>query len=55
MSDTEVNKIDDSYPPEYFDDDREKEACPHCGKEYEEFSDLGCEHCDRRHPGFLGN
>ena len=24
--------------------------CSHCGKDYEDFSDLGCEHCDRRHP-----
>jgi hypothetical protein len=33
-------------PPE------EPECCPYCGKEYEDFSDLGCEHCDRRHPDF---
>lgn len=24
--------------------------CPHCGKEYEDFSDMGCGHCDRRSP-----
>ena len=28
------------------------EYCSHCGKAFEEFSDLGCEYCDRRHPGF---
>lgn len=26
--------------------------CPHCGKEYEDFSDLGCEYCDVRHPAY---
>jgi len=25
-------------------------SCPYCGKEYEDFSDLGCGHCDRRSP-----
>ena len=33
-------------------DDYEPECCPHCGKEFEDFSDLGCEHCDQRHPGY---
>lgn len=28
-----------------------RETCPHCGKEFEGFSDLGCEHCDRRVAG----
>lgn len=22
--------------------------CPHCGKDYEDFSDYGCVNCDRR-------
>lgn len=37
-----------------YDDipDYEPEYCSHCGKELEEFSDLGCEYCDSRHPGF---
>lgn len=26
------------------------EYCPHCGKALEDFSDLGCGHCDRRSP-----
>lgn len=30
--------------PEPDDDD----YCPFCGKEYEDWSDLGCSHCDRR-------
>ena len=30
-----------------FDD--EIERCPHCGKDLEDFSDLGCEYCDRRY------
>jgi len=36
-----VNPFDDG-------DDRTRDACRHCGKEFEEFGDLGCEHCDRR-------
>lgn len=35
-------------PVEYYQPD----TCPYCGKELEDFSDLGCEHCDRRHPYF---
>jgi hypothetical protein len=33
-----------------WDDPEEDENrfCPHCGKEYEDFSDYGCEYCDRR-------
>jgi len=33
-------------------EERELETCHFCGKELEDFSDLGCERCDRRHPGF---
>ena len=29
-----------------------EDACHHCGKPLDEFGDLGCEYCDRRHPGF---
>lgn len=28
------------------------ERCRHCGKDLQDFSDLGCEWCDRRHPDF---
>lgn len=28
--------------------------CSHCGKDIEDFSVMGCEYCDRRHPGFIG-
>lgn len=28
----------------------ESDFCPHCGKEYEDFSDMGCGYCDRRSP-----
>lgn len=28
------------------------EYCHHCGKDIEDFSDLGCEYCDARHPYF---
>ena len=31
---------------------RAEDFCSHCGKEMSDFSDLGCEHCDRRHPDF---
>ena len=24
------------------------DCCPYCGKPFEEFGDLGCEHCDAR-------
>lgn len=31
----------------------EAERCCHfCGKEFTDFSDLGCEYCDTRCPGF---
>lgn len=30
------------------------EYCSHCGKDIYDFSDLGCEYCDQRHPGFIG-
>ena len=40
---------------EYLDGgDHERECCPRCGKEYEELSDMGCELCDARNPGFIG-
>jgi hypothetical protein len=28
------------------------EYCSHCGKDIYDFSDLGCEYCDRRHPNY---
>lgn len=40
-------------PDEQADWDREDDepdVCPFCGKEYEEFSDMGCGHCDQRSP-----
>lgn len=27
-------------------------CCQYCGKPFEDFSDLGCERCDRRHPDY---
>lgn len=33
-----------------FDGSDCENYCPHCGKEYTEFSDLGCGYCDRRSP-----
>lgn len=39
----------DDYPPDHDSDIR---YCPMCGKEYEDFSDLGCEYCDVRYPGY---
>lgn len=35
-----------------IDDGDIEQCCPHCGKDIYDFSDLGCEHCDARHPGF---
>lgn len=40
------------FDDDYYDDDREPECCPICGKEYEDWSDLGCPACDQRHPNF---
>ena len=39
---------------QYYEDEEspEPECCPNCGKEYEDFSDMGCEKCDHRHPDF---
>jgi hypothetical protein len=33
-----------------YDDGRE--YCHHCGKDIYDWSDLGCEYCDRRHPHY---
>lgn len=33
-------------------DEQDDGCCHHCGKHYEDFSDLGCGYCDQRHPGF---
>lgn len=32
------------------DEEDQRECCSFCGKPYEDFSDLGCGHCDRRSP-----
>ena len=34
------------------EDQDENMICRHCGKDFHEFADLGCEYCDQRHPGF---
>lgn len=34
---------------EAFDPPPPEAYCPHCGKEYEDWSDLGCGRCDSRH------
>lgn len=31
-----------------LDGPNEDDYCPHCGKEFEDFSDLGCGRCDQR-------
>jgi len=33
-----------------WDSGEPRECCGHCGKEFEDWSDLGCEYCDARHP-----
>lgn len=35
-----------------FVDGPDPETCKYCGKELEDFSDLGCEYCDRRVDGY---
>jgi hypothetical protein len=35
---------------DYYDDGGE--YCSHCGKDIYDWSDLGCEYCDRRHPAY---
>lgn len=51
----EGHRIEPYYEHEFWfydDGDYEADCCWHCGKEFEDFSDLGCEYCDSRHPGF---
>ena len=33
-------------------DDEEEHCCVHCGKPFEDFSDIGCRYCDRRSPDY---
>jgi hypothetical protein len=49
LADCECNPVlvDDPWSDGEDDD---AECCHYCGKELEEFSDIGCEHCDRRSP-----
>jgi len=50
----------DGYSPPPWEDDEdgccdlenEEPCCEYCGKPFEDFSDLGCERCDRRHPDY---
>lgn len=35
---------------EGLDDEDPLDYCDHCGKAFEDFSDLGCGYCDRRSP-----
>ena len=37
-------------PEDFADDEAGEEYCSHCGKAFEDFSDLGCGFCDRRSP-----
>lgn len=41
-----------SYEDRYLYPGFPPQICEHCGKELEDFSDLGCEYCDVRHPHF---
>ena len=51
---TTVTPSDWSDDPDEFDMsvDPSEDRCDHCGKPFDEFGDLGCGHCDRRHPEF---
>ncbi len=37
---------------EDFEESRCEDFCSSCGKEFSDFSDLGCGRCDRRSPEF---
>jgi hypothetical protein len=41
-----------AYGCEPWIDEPDEPTCSHCGKPFYDFADLGCEYCDRRHPGF---
>lgn len=43
---------DEEQEPYELDDDYEPETCRYCGKEFEDFSDIGCRFCDQRSPDF---
>src|SRR6266850_5193183 len=46
----EANKAEaDAWAAE-MQGDYEPATCKHCGKELEDFSDIGCGYCDQRHP-----
>ena len=44
--------LDYSDPDDYPSEDELSRYCHYCGKEYEDWSDRGCEYCDIRHPGY---
>ncbi len=47
----EDNPADESQPTEEeWDEYMDRAMCPECGKEYEDFSDIGCGRCDQRSP-----
>jgi len=43
------DEVDNGYTPSV-----PEEYCHHCGKERYDWSDLGCEYCDARVPGYVG-
>ncbi len=40
----------DTFSDDCYLEDDEEQRCPHCGKPYEDFSDVGCGFCDQRSP-----
>lgn len=40
----------DDEPDDWYEED--EDCCHYCGKAYEDFSDLGCQYCDQRHPHY---
>ncbi len=46
-------ETDEDYMPNGGEmDGYDPPCCSHCGKAFDDFSDLGCEYCDTRHPGY---
>jgi DNA-directed RNA polymerase subunit RPC12/RpoP len=45
-----MNEVEDEIEILTDDEDECLDRCEWCGKEFEEFAELGCEHCDSRVP-----
>lgn len=54
----DASDLDETFPDWLYTDEEEpdEDFCSHCGKNFYDFSDLGCGFCDRRSPdwGLVG-